>query len=66
MKWQRSYLQKHIWHKWFAWFPVSVRNNGMEKWAWREQIWRRMTCPWGDCYYEYDLEKKRPEDNYRP
>lgn len=31
------------WHKWFAWYPVCVNKNTLDKakYAWLEYVWRK-------------------------
>ena len=46
MKWTcrgNKRTDKTIWHKWFAWFPVCVKNHGTghREMVWLEQIKRK-------------------------
>lgn len=41
--WSKKVARKEEWHKWFAWYPVSVKvEDGEIQWAWFESIYRRM------------------------
>jgi len=59
-----NYIEKSKWHRWFAWYPVKIRNyykDGNHKVIWLEYIERQecrdYVCPEG--YWTYrDLTKK--------
>jgi len=47
MRWTSSgsnkYIDKELWHDWFAWFPVCIRNHGggHKEMVWFEKIKRK-------------------------
>ncbi len=59
---------KEIWHKWFAWYPVKIKNV----WVWREKIERKLVfncgCvlalgDFGGWNYEYRFLEKNENTN---
>ncbi len=58
-KWTIKNKHKMVWHKWFAWYPVTYRIEGVrEKCVWLELIQRKGT-PYtiyvGWYYWDYKL-----------
>jgi hypothetical protein len=55
MRWEYKFKSKEVWHKWFAWYPVTLLNTHTK--VWLEFVLRRSfindTCT--HYYYEYTI-----------
>jgi hypothetical protein len=52
-----QYEQKRLWHKWWAWHPVSIKTEDYKQWVWFEPVYRRANnhFPWRTfCKYRWE------------
>lgn len=40
-RWQKKVEKNREWHDWFAWYPVTIMDNGDAKKVWLQTIERR-------------------------
>lgn len=53
LAWREKYY--HTWHKWFAWYPIQLRNGRK---VWWQTIYRKRYNPINrsNWYWEYKLK----------
>lgn len=56
-KCESNRLKKFEWHKWYAWYPIRLKDTIY----WFEYLWRKKECyygaAWGFCEYHYSENK---------
>jgi hypothetical protein len=53
MKIQWKYKNPFDWHTWFAWYPVCMLEDGLEKIIWLQVIERKASTGIGGIFYNY-------------
>jgi hypothetical protein len=56
--------EKRFWHRWFAWYPVEVKDH---EWRWLEPVARRLDFRiLGACYVYRDLYDLNGDPGFKP
>jgi hypothetical protein len=69
-KWKIKKNRLENWHKWFAWYPVTIEitEDGHKVKVWWEKLWRIGTfhpgCDYGYWTWEYKERKDRGGNDY--